>query len=248
MTMQRSDRRYELVQLAMLAEETNQNGDLLKFMVELVKISDGALTFAERSLLSLAFKNAITPLREAWSRLNQIELNANSVNDLVPFVTHYRLSIGQKIFSLVSEFSSLIEEYLLDVEVQRQDAKSTESLCFYLKLKADYLMVLAQINGEDDADDNANKSLQTYLQTFRLAQLHLPPTHPLRLSIALNQATLYFDVLHKPESACRLAETTFDEANAELELDSTRGSADTASVMNLIQENLRSWIDKFNND
>nr|KAG5700603.1 hypothetical protein BaRGS_015399 [Batillaria attramentaria] len=45
----------------------------------------------------------------------------------------------------------------------------------------------------------------------------LPPTHPIRLGLALNFSVFYYEILNSPDRACRLAKAAFDDAIAELD-------------------------------
>ena len=47
-----------------------------------------------------------------------------------------------------------------------------------------------------------------------MAQTELPPTHPIRLGLALNFSVFYYEILNAPDQACHLAKQAFDDAIA----------------------------------
>ncbi len=47
------------------------------------------------------------------------------------------------------------------------------------------------------------------------ASAELPPTHPIRLGLALNFSVFNYEILNNPERACNVAKTAFDDAIGE---------------------------------
>ena len=66
----------------------------------------------------------------------------------------------------------------------------------------------------DRRKDSADKSLQAYKAATEVAQTELPPTHPIRLGLALNFSVFYYEILNSPDEACHLAKQAFDDAIA----------------------------------
>lgn len=65
----------------------------------------------------------------------------------------------------------------------------------------------------------------------------MQPTHPVNFGLALSFSILCYEIFNDPELTCTLAETTFDEAIAELYAlneDSYKGSA---LVLQQLREN-----------
>ena len=56
-----------------------------------------------------------------------------------------------------------------------------------------------------DADE-ATKAYKTAYDTA----MKLPPTHPIRLGLALNFSVFYYEIENKPEKACELAKKVTD--------------------------------------
>ena len=54
-------------------------------------------------------------------------------------------------------------------------------------------------------------------QAYDLAKAGLPPTHPIRLGLALNYSVCQYEIIRKPDMACQLAKEAFDNAIAQLD-------------------------------
>lgn len=63
---------------------------------------------------------------------------------------------------------------------------SGESKVFYYKMKGDYHRYLAEFATGNDRKDAAECSLAAYKSASDIATSELPPTHPIRLGLALN--------------------------------------------------------------
>ncbi|OAY70257.1 14-3-3-like protein GF14 iota [Ananas comosus] len=73
------------------------------------------------------------------------------------------------------------------------------------------------------------------------ANTDLPPTHPIRLGLALNFSVFYYEIMNSPERACHLAKQAFDEAIAELDTLSEESYKDSTLIMQLLRDNLTLW-------
>lgn len=80
--------------------------------------------------------------------------------------------------------------------------------------KGDYHRYLAEFAIGDRRSDSADKSLDAYKAATEVAQTELPPTHPIRLGLALNFSVFYYEILNAPDQACHLAKQAFDDAIA----------------------------------
>ena len=48
-------------------------------------------------------------------------------------------------------------------------------------------------------------SHKAYKDAYEQAELTMPPTHPIRLGLALNFSVFFYEIMNKPEDACKLA-------------------------------------------
>lgn len=85
-----------------------------------------------------------------------------------------------------------------------------------------------------------------YKAASEIATTDLPPTHPIRLGLALNFSVFYYEILNSPERACRLAKTAFDDAIAELDTLSEDSYKDSTLIMQLLRDNLTLWASDVN--
>ncbi|SPP83853.1 blast:14-3-3 protein epsilon [Drosophila guanche] len=92
-----------------------------------------------------------------------------------------------------------------------------------------------------DRKDAAENSLIAYKAASDIAMNDLPPTHPIRLGLALNFSVFYYEILNSPDRACRLAKAAFDDAIAELDTLSEESYKDSTLIMQLLRDNLTLW-------
>jgi 14-3-3 protein epsilon len=108
-------------------------------------------------------------------------------------------------------------------------------------MKGDYHRYLAEFQVGDVRKDSAAKALEAYSSASSIATQDLPPTHPIRLGLALNFSVFYYEILNSPDRACHLAKQAFDDAIAELDTLSEESYKDSTLIMQLLRDNLTLW-------
>ena len=77
------------------------------------------------------------------------------------------------------------------------------ALCY--ESPAFFRRYLAEFQSADERKTSASDALDAYQSASELANQDLPPTHPIRLGLALNFSVFYYEILNSPERACNLA-------------------------------------------
>ena len=120
-------------------------------------------------------------------------------------------------------------------------ATTDESKVFYHTMKGDYHRYLAEFADDKGRADAGQKALVAYEAAVKVASTGLPPTHPIRLGLALNFSVFYYEILGNPEKACELAKQAFDDAIAELDTLPEDSYKDSTLIMQLLRDNLTLW-------
>lgn len=224
--------------MAKLAEQAERYDEMVEEMKKVAKmVHDAELTVEERNLLSVAYKNVIGARRASWRIISSIEQKEESKgnDDHVSKIRKYRAVVEKELSEICSSILALLDEHLIPT------ASTGESKVFYLKMKGDYHRYLAEFKTGTDRKDAAEHTLLSYKGAQDIALEQLPPTHPIRLGLALNFSVFYYEILNSPERACNLAKQAFDEAIAELDSLPEDSYKDSTLIMQLLRDNLTLW-------
>ncbi|ROT37442.1 14-3-3 protein [Sodiomyces alkalinus F11] len=226
----------DAVYLAKLAEQAERYEEMVENM-KVVASEDRDLTVEERNLLSVAYKNVIGARRASWRIVTSIEQKEESKGNTtqVSLIKEYRQKIEEELAKICEDILEVLNKHLIP------SATSGESKVFYHKMKGDYHRYLAEFAVGDRRKDSADKSLEAYKAATEVAQTELPPTHPIRLGLALNFSVFYYEILNSPDQACHLAKQAFDDAIAELDTLSEESYKDSTLIMQLLRDNLTLW-------
>ena len=78
------------------------------------------------------------------------------------------------------------------------------------------------------------------------AEKELKSTCPIRLGLALNYSVFYYEILNSPEIACKIAKKAFDNAITDLDGLEEDEYRDSATIMQLLRDNLTLWTSDLN--
>ncbi|KAK4793473.1 hypothetical protein SAY86_023908 [Trapa natans] len=228
--------REELVYVAKLAEQAERYDEMVEAMKKVAKL-DMELTVEERNLLSVGYKNVIGSRRASWRILSSIEQKeeAKGNEQHAKWIKDYQGRVEDELTQICNEILTVIDKHLIP------SSSSGESTVFYYKMKGDYYRYLAEFKAGDDRKETADQSLKAYEAATATATSDLPPTHPIRLGLALNFSVFYYEILNSPERACHLAKQAFDEAISELDSLNEESYKDSTLIMQLLRDNLTLW-------
>lgn len=143
---------------------------------------DVELTVEERNLLSVAYKNVIGARRASWRIISSIEQKEENkgAEEKLEMIKNYRGQVEKELRDICSDILNVLEKHLIPC------ASTGESRVFYYKMKGDYHRYLAEFATGTDRKEAAENSLVAYKAASDIAMTDLPPTHPIRLGLALN--------------------------------------------------------------
>merc|ERR1712209_149408 len=109
------------------------------------------------------------------------------------------------------------------------------------KMKADYYRYIAEFSDGEKKSGAAESARLAYDEASKVAEKDLVGTHPIRLGLALNYSVFQYEVLQKPDDACKMARTAFEDAIAELDNVAEDSYKDSTLIMQLLRDNLTLW-------
>lgn len=237
--------RDECVYMAKLAEQAERYDEMVEEMKKVGQmVDDQELTVEERNLLSVAYKNVIGARRASWRITSSIEQKEQSKGNVehVTLIKSYRAKIEVELHDTCSSILTLLDGHLIP------SCTTGESKVFYLKMKGDYHRYLAEFKSGQERKEAAEATLHAYKAAQDISLEELPPTHPIRLGLALNFSVFYYEILNSPERACHLAKQAFDEAIAELDTLGEESYKDSTLIMQLLRDNLTLWTSDMNEE
>jgi len=231
------------VYMAKLAEQAERYDEMVDAMKKVASL-DVELTVEERNLLSVAYKNVIGARRASWRIISSIEQKEeNKGNEThVARIKEYRNKVEKELNDICGDILQVLDKHLIPA------ATTGESKVFYYKMKGDYYRYLAEFATGDPRKEAAENSLTAYKAASDTANTDLPPTHPIRLGLALNFSVFYYEILNSPDRACHLAKQAFDDAIAELDTLSEDSYKDSTLIMQLLRDNLTLWTSDMQGD
>eukprot|EP00005_Dracoamoeba_jomungandri_P006020 CAMPEP_0174262398 /NCGR_PEP_ID=MMETSP0439-20130205/12950_1 /TAXON_ID=0 /ORGANISM="Stereomyxa ramosa, Strain Chinc5" /LENGTH=244 /DNA_ID=CAMNT_0015347097 /DNA_START=56 /DNA_END=790 /DNA_ORIENTATION=- len=231
--------REENVYLAKLCEQAERIDEMVAAMKKVAQM-DKELTVEERNLFSVAFKNQIGPRRRSWKVITSIAQKEKEVGETknLKTIKQYKKKIEKEMIEICDDIFTLLDKHLLPC------SESEECKVFYYKMKGDYFRYMCEFLKGADRNKAADDALAGYKASWDIAITLLPPTHPVRLGLALNFSVFHYDILNSPEKASELAKQAFEDAIAELEELNDESYRDSAVIMQLLKDNLALWTEE----
>jgi len=241
---------HQKVYKAKLAEQAERYDEMKQYMKEVAEEKKW-LTTEERNLLSVAYKNVIGARRASWRIISSIEQKEMSKEGKekedarLQDIIDYKKKIELELEEICQDILDTLEKHLVpgaDGATGKGDTEQLgESRVFYKKMQGDYFRYLAEFLTVEHQSTAANQALKSYEGAQEVAVKDLPPTHPIRLGLALNFSVFYYEIMSQPNQACELAKSAFDDAIAELDMLNEDSYKDSTLIMQLLRDNLTLW-------
>merc|ERR1711953_334645 len=218
------------------AEQAERYDEMANHMENVGKVPQ-ELTVEERNLLSVAYKNAVGSRRAAWRIITSVEQKEKSKgnDEQAKWAKEYCKKVETELQKICDTILGLLDGNLIG------KASNGESKVFYQKMKADYYRYIAEFTDGDAKSKAAENARLAYEDAQKVAEKDLAVTHPIRLGLALNFSVFQYEVLNKPDDACKMARTAFEDAIAELDNVAEDSYKDSTLIMQLLRDNLTLW-------
>ena len=228
------DRRDSLVYKAKLAEQDERFDEMWMDMKEVAR-QPQELTVEERNLLSAACKYVIGSRRASWRDCDLSSIEQKGDPDKMAIFEDSKANIENELVYICNDIIFIIEDSLIP------NSTSEEAYVCYYKMKGDCHRYLTEFQTGDVRKDSACAALDAYQAASGIASSDLPPTHPIRLGLALNFSVFYYEILNSPDRACDIAKQAFDDAIVELDTLNEESYKDSMLIMQLLHDNLTLW-------
>uniref|UniRef100_A0A6B2LFF2 14-3-3 domain-containing protein n=1 Tax=Arcella intermedia TaxID=1963864 RepID=A0A6B2LFF2_9EUKA len=229
---QERDTRVFLLDLALLAEIDKDIMAAVESLVELHLDWDAR----ERNFISIAFKSATATYgRSARASLYLQEAREQDPKKLA-LVKAFLGRIQAEVNSRFEFILRLLEVHLVPF------SEGSESKVFFTKMQADYLCMHAKENWSSAEGRASLQAAHRAYQAARRLASALPPTHALRLGLALNYSVFLYENMNYRAQAIEVSKEAFDEAMVQLDTLDESSYKDATLIMQLLRDNRVLWF------
>merc|ERR1712151_1230918 len=166
----------------------------------------GQLGADERDLLSAAFKGKLNACRQAARAIAELQYQekASGNEPNANLATNYLAKKSTELTQICNDAVTTIDSIV-------PLAKTAEELCFFYKMRGDYLRYKTEWSGEGQREEAAQMAAQSYQAGMDQAA-QLPAIHPVRLGLSLNYSVFLHEVYGDTQQAIQKAVSARDEA------------------------------------
>ena len=160
-----NSQKEKLLYLSILSEQCERYKDMISYLENLVSIKKEELNFDERNLLSIAYKNYISEIRNAIRVIMAYENKETTKGDspYLIFIIEYKEKIKNELEKECVKICNTIENKI------KPKLTSKETKVFFGKMKADYYRYIAENTEGDIKKKYSDLSLGTYNETIAIS-------------------------------------------------------------------------------
>lgn len=219
--------------LLTLVEDTERYEDI---RLHLKYCTSKELSVNERTCFYNCYKKIIQSRRNVWHPvyiLEKKELGKSKV------ISWYRKK-------LEDELEEICKEVFMIADFQLKVVKTVDFKAFYLKTKGDYFRYQAEYHCVPENKDHyginaVQNAFFAYEQASEIVLSELPPTNPLRLSLALNFSVFFYEIMKSSDRALLIARMAYQDGLADLSGVEGQIRKETEKLLGMINENIVLW-------
>jgi 14-3-3 protein epsilon len=191
----------------------------------------------ERSILSLAYKNAVSSRRKAIREVQSLvqqsgsSLHVRRHQRLLEFLTTLQIELRAICLDLIE---------LIDTSLSPASCMPDQRV-FYEKMKGDYYRYICE-SKDDTFTQYAIKAKDSYQTALEIAKHEFPCTSPIYLGLVLNFSVFLYEIMELPDEAIEISEKAFAEA---IDLYDTVDDASYQEItftLQILRDNHTRWI------
>jgi len=223
----------ESIFMARVAEQAERFDDMVKYLIDVVKVKTDDFTTEERNLLSVGFKNQIGSKRTAIRTISAIEQNPK-YSKFNSALADYKKKIEGELYDQCLSIVEIVKDKCL------QKASTDETKSFFYKMIGDYYRYVAECAQADKLEAVKNGALENY-NLAQSSSASLNACNPIRLGLALNFSVFHYEVMNNHKQACELGESALSDALEKIDDVDEETFRDAKSIIELLKENLSLW-------
>jgi len=232
MELSKEDLRY----MAKACEKAQDYPEMLNYVRKIIDHEED-LSSEERSLLSTALKEISLPKRISWRALTKLyKAQEDPESQRSGALRTLRTDTEKDLHKFCQEYLKLIDESLLP-----RCEGNVEGGVAFLKMKGDLYRYIAESSQGDSKQKAADNALQFYTTAQESAGSTVKVGHPLMLSLALNYAILFYEVMEEPAKAIEIAHESMINALSELDQIEENIYKDSTHMLQILKDNISMW-------
>eukprot|EP00929_Paragymnodinium_shiwhaense_P001483 TRINITY_DN101706_c0_g1_i1.p2 TRINITY_DN101706_c0_g1~~TRINITY_DN101706_c0_g1_i1.p2 ORF type:complete len:238 (+),score=66.14 TRINITY_DN101706_c0_g1_i1:94-807(+) len=226
--------RDELFFMARIAEKCKRFEDQTEYMTRVVQLEPHQLNEEERSCLATAFKNALAKPRHAY-KVVRASLMEGAEPEVSDELQNYLANVEGKVRYYCQSAHENLQALI-------PAAATAEDQVFYHKMMGDYCRYLSEVSRPDEMPEVKERALGAYTAGAQAAQ-SLPVTNSVAMSLALNMAVFYHELMKNQSEAIRVTREALSQISPEAPVEE-----DVKEICNLLRDNLELWTAGTMND
>lgn len=240
-----SEREVYIYAATLLENASFMPEEMFKCMKRVIEL-DPVLSYEERNLLSVVYKNALTEFRKALRDLEN-HFNNTEIPTRKKFLCEYKAKLLGKLHAICDDLINLIDDKLIPSN------RENEAIAFFEKLKADYFRYKCEFLKEDERQEFAAAAQDGYEKAIKIVKEEIHDYHvkSFYLGLMLNYSVFLYEIVDNKDDAITLSKNALnefesrydDQANCEHMNEAMRESK---TIADLLGDNIALWEDNRN--